>query len=42
MGSQTGVGVLFIDNMRTLHATLQLIYKIDKSYTFTITRIYRH
>ena len=30
VGSQTGVGVVLIDNMRTLHATVQMALLVDK------------
>ena len=35
-GSQTGVGVLLIDNMRTLHATVQMALLVDKSLSLIL------
>ena len=36
IGSQTGVGVLLIDNMRTLHATVQMALLVDKSLSLLL------
>ena len=35
-GSQTGVGVLLIDNMRTLHATVQMALLVDNSLSLIL------
>ena len=36
IGTQTGVGVLLIDNLRTLHTTVQMMMLFDKTLSLIL------